>query len=202
MLRLPLVQILFAHIICRHLKGAWRGAVCLFFRPSSSSVSIKRFSRLWSAPISNSGVFIPDWPDSPHLALLCLSSQTDCWEEVGHEGGWGVSTLHVDCWRLFAAWTPSHAWKIVFQSKKTLAGFHADRLFCVGKKKTCFVLLYGLRHLKVDLRAAQWNVLNILASFSRHSHASSCDFVNNLMCEVGYKVGDVGIPESWNTGKF
>lgn len=111
-----------------------------------------------------------------------------------------MSTLHVDCWRLFAAWTPSHSWKIVFQRKKTLTGFHADRLFCVGKKK--HVLFYGLRHLKVDLRAAQWNVLNILASFSRHSHAFSCDFVNNLMCEVGYKVGDVGIPESWNTGKF
>lgn len=113
-------------------------------------------------------------------------------------GGGGVSTLHVDCWRLFAAWIPSHSWKIVFQSKKTLAGFHADRLF-----RFCFVLFYGLRHLKVDLRAAQWNVLNILASFSRrHSHAFSCDFVNNLMREVGYKVGDVGIPESWNTGKF
>lgn len=74
--------------------------------------------------------------------------------------------------------------------------------YFVLEKKTRFVLFYGLRHLKVDLRAAQWNVLNILASVSRHSHAFSCDFVNNLMCEVGYKVGDVGIPESWNTGKF
>lgn len=109
-----------ANPLCTHhlqtLKRCMEGAVCLFFRPSSSSVSIKRFSRLWSAPISNSGVFIPDWPDSPHLALLCLSSQTDCWEEVGDEGEWegGGSTLHVDCWRLFAVWIPSHSWKIVF----------------------------------------------------------------------------------------
>lgn len=101
-----LVSLLTSH--SRTLKRCMEAAVCLFFHPSSS-ISIKRFSRLWSAPISNSGVFIPDWPDSPHLALLCLSSQTDCWE------GSGGGPLHVDCWHLwtFGAWIPFNSWKTV-----------------------------------------------------------------------------------------
>lgn len=102
-----LVSLLASH--SRTLKRCMEAAVCLFFRPSSS-VSIKRFSRLWSAPISNSGVFIPNRPDSPHLALLSLSSQTDCWEGR-KEGG----VLHVDCWHLwtFGAWIPFYSWKTV-----------------------------------------------------------------------------------------
>lgn len=122
----------------RTLKRCMEAAVCLFFRPSSS-VSIKRFSRLWSAPISNSGVFIPDRPDSPHLALLCLSSQTDCWGV-----GVGVGGLHVDCWHLwtFGAWIPFNLWKTVsLRAERTGRDLGYQLFFLCADRKITLVLL-------------------------------------------------------------
>lgn len=178
-----------ANPFCTHhlqtLKRCMKRAVCLFFRPSSSSsVSIKRFSRLWSEPISNSGVFIPHWLDSPHLALLWLSSQTDYWEEVAERGG--VSTLHLDCWHLwtFAAWIPSHSLKTSSKSKKRHISYI---LWSSTSSKFSFkgCLVKCVEHSR--------SLQLICASNSCHGHAFS--FVHNLKCELSYKGRD-GFPPS------
>lgn len=55
MLRLPLVQIPFCTHRLQTLERCMEGAVCLFFRPSSSSVSIKRFQGCEVHPFQTAG---------------------------------------------------------------------------------------------------------------------------------------------------